>query len=116
MDWVPSVRLSSRGGCSEGWGMIPGAATVKAFVLPSQELHGSRRNAFDSEVFGDLFELFDRGSRLPGLVLDRALQAVVYVVVNQPLLGGGDRAFNSMELLDNLHARSVGFHHADDVP
>ncbi len=50
-----------------------------------------------------------------GVVLDGVGQAMVDVVVDQGLLGRGDGAFDGVELLDDVHAGTVGLHHADDV-
>ena len=94
-----------------GGGMILPPAPVKAFVTARTVA----RSRAPSEVLGDGLELFDRRLWRPLLVLDGVRQAVIDVVVDQRLLGGRDRPFHGVELLDDVHAGTPGFHHPDDI-
>ena len=63
------------------------------------------------EVLGDFFELVD--GALPVLVqfAYRILQSVIDMVLNEDLLGLGDGTLDGMQLLGQLKAGTVFFHH-----
>lgn len=68
-----------------------------------------------SEVFRDCLEFFDWYPRRGRGRTDRALQAVVEMIVDQRLLGGLDRLLDRLELLGDLQAVAPFFQHPDDA-
>src|SRR4030081_3630199 len=67
-----------------------------------------------SQVPGHGFELPERSPACCPWRLERAVEAVTDVVVNQGLLGVLDRALDRLQLLRNLQARPVLLDHFDD--
>jgi hypothetical protein len=67
-----------------------------------------------SQVPGHGFELPERGPACCPWRLERAIEAMIDVVVNQGLLGVLDRALDCLELLRDLHAWSALLDHLDD--
>jgi len=67
-----------------------------------------------SQVPGHDFELPERSPACRPWRLERAVEAMIDVVVNQGLLGTLDRALDCLELLRDLAARPALFDHLDD--
>jgi hypothetical protein len=59
--------------------------------------------------------LGDRSAAAPGLRPHCIFQAVIQVIVDQRLFGGGNRLLHGMQLLDDREARLALVDHRDDV-
>jgi hypothetical protein len=86
-----------------GLNLPPGQAEKVQWPAPSM-----------SQVPGHGFELPERSPACCPWRLERAVEAMIDVVVNQGLLGVLDRALDRLELLRNLHAGPALLDHLDD--
>src|SRR5258708_39377189 len=68
-----------------------------------------------SEIFCDRLELVDRHARLARQRPETLLEAMVDMIVDQRLLGVGDRLLDGVELLDEIEAAALGLDHRDDL-
>ncbi len=66
------------------------------------------------EILRYLFELVDRVVRRATASIDRVLETVIDVIVNQSLLRLRDRFLDRVKLLSQVHALAPLFDHADD--
>jgi hypothetical protein len=67
-----------------------------------------------SEVFGDVFQLIQEVVLIV-VSISSVDDAMLYVIVNQRLLGCGDRTLNGVQLLYHFNARCSRLHHGHDV-
>lgn len=65
------------------------------------------------QVLGDFLEFIERAARTGPAFADGCVEAVVDVIVDQLLLGVGNRVLHGVELLGELQARPMLLDHRD---
>src|SRR5437879_4832332 len=68
-----------------------------------------------SQILADRLELLDRRPRLARQRPDALLETVVDVIVDQRLLGIGDRLLDGVELLHEIEATALRLDHRNDL-
>jgi hypothetical protein len=90
----------------------PRPSTLVRFSQAHHDRLGFRR----SKVFRYFFELANRIARRSTTRPDRILETVIDVIVDQRLLGVGDRLFDRVQLLCEIHALTPLLNHLNNRP